>query len=271
MKKIIAASAGLLLVGSIASVASAEVTFTGDARERMAMQRNYDFGNNVNFWDRGQMDDFNAGRIRMLITATTKGGAYAKFRLRLVDGIDNGAANTGRLGGANNNYTDFGYIGIPIGPVTINAGLMPDFTSLWYMYDKRADRVSATWANKMTSVTALFDKAYESAAYSYTSGSAISTNLPYGAGHGHEDNDINQWGVIVTQKFAGDWNLLAVGKYQDNQRNQELYPYASMDSKGNTPDGSGFEGMAQVKGKAGPVRLLGEIAYKKRILSKLWY
>ena len=238
MKKIIAASAGLLLVGSV-SVASAEVTFTGDARERLTLQRNYDFGN---VYANGQQDDFNAGRIRVVVTATTKGGAYAKFRMRLVDGMDDGAVLTGRTGGMNNYYTDYGYIGIPIGPVTINAGLMPDFSSLWYFYDKRADRVSATWANKMTSVTGLFDKIFESA--------ATTTNVGYGALHGHEDNDINQWGVIVNQKFAADWTLMVYGKYQDDQRNQLSFPYAAVDGKGFLPDGSGFEGTVQVKGSA---------------------
>ena len=41
MKKIIAASAGLLLVGSMVSAAHADVTFTGDARERFLMEGNY--------------------------------------------------------------------------------------------------------------------------------------------------------------------------------------------------------------------------------------
>ena len=41
MKKIIAATAGLMLVGGMVTAASAEVTFTGDARERLVMQEKY--------------------------------------------------------------------------------------------------------------------------------------------------------------------------------------------------------------------------------------
>ena len=82
MKKIIAASAGLLLAGSMVSAASAAVTFTGDARERLTLQRDYDFNDKTN--------DFNAGRVRLVVNADTKGGATASVRMRFADGVYDG-------------------------------------------------------------------------------------------------------------------------------------------------------------------------------------
>jgi hypothetical protein len=249
MKKIIAASAALLLVGS-AVVASAEVTFTGDARERLIMQRDYNFGNGVN--GRESMNDRNTGRVRVVVNAVTKGGAYANMRLRFSDGTYDGTLATLGTGGntpTSNYYTDWAYIGIPIGPVTINAGLMPDTASLWFRYDKRFDRLAATWANKMTSVTAQFDKMSEQQLH------AANGDPTFG------DMDWNEWGLVLKQKFAADWGLVAYGVYSDNQTVGRL-----ADGNGHVNDGSGFAGTARVEGPAGPVKLMAELSYVQQDL-----
>ena len=44
MKKVIAAAAGLMLVGTMVGSASADVSFGGDARARAYYQQDYDFG-----------------------------------------------------------------------------------------------------------------------------------------------------------------------------------------------------------------------------------
>jgi hypothetical protein len=248
MKKLIAASAALLLVGS-AVAASAEVTFTGDARERLILQRNYDFGTY------GQQSDYNTGRVRIVVNAVTKGGAYANLRLRFADTkYDTEMANTSlngnsvtggdRRGTASDYYTDWAYLGIPIGPVTINAGLMPDITTLWFRYDKRFDRVAVTYANKMTSVSGMFDKMQEASLDNYGKYATVQT----------QDRDLNQWDLVVKQKFAGNWEMIAAGIYQDNQR-------ADWSAK---QSGSGFLGTIQAKGPAGPVKLLAELSYKEQ-------
>ena len=245
MKKLIAASAALLLVGS-AVAASAEVTFTGDARERLILERNYDFGT----W--GQQNDSNTGRVRIVINAVTKGGAYANLRLRFVDTTYDGTVLSGKSGaaGGTDYYTDWAYLGIPIGPVTINAGLMPDITTLWFRYDKRFDRVAVTYANKMTSVTGTFDKMNESLIDHNGQYTVVPTN----------DLDVNQWDLVVKQKFAGNWELLAAGIYQDNQRAD----WNALQS------GSGFQGTAQVKGPAGPVKLLGELSFRAQDVNETY-
>ncbi len=261
MKKIIAASAALLLVGS-AVVASAEVTFTGDARERFIMQEGYNFGNYYNatndtLTNRKKTTDKDNGRVRVVINATTKGGAYANMRLRFADGTYGGTDATMAAGAKTNYYTDWAYIGIPIGPVTINAGLMPDVASLWFRYDKRFDRLAATWANKTTSVTAQFDKVQETSLVG-----ATGFNDPtFG------DMDINQWGLVLKQKFVQDWNMVAYGVYQDNQTGYKWGDslHAAGTSAGNV-SGSGLAGTIQGTGSAGPVKMLVELSYVNKNL-----
>jgi hypothetical protein len=233
------------------STAFATVTFTGNARERMVMQRDFNFADRTN--------DINYGRVRIVIKAESKGGAFASVRMRFADGVYDGTQLTGKNGGSSNYYTDWAYMGIPIGPITIEAGLMPDFSDPWFRYDIRADRVQATYKNKMTSVTVLYDKLNE---YTDPSTTTYTTIYPVGvvgpltgvaethAGTDFtDDNDINEYGLIVKQKFGADWGMMLYYLYQEDQ----------------TPaDASGSLGTVQVSGKAGPVALTVEGSFKDK-------
>ena len=113
MKKIIAVAAGLLFVGS-AVAASAEVTFTGNTRGRLAIMENY--GTNASH------DDYGNNRFRLKIHATTKGGAYADVQLYMGDAIDQfsggNSAKKGWVGTTNSDsqvFVDWSYMGIPVG------------------------------------------------------------------------------------------------------------------------------------------------------------
>ena len=287
MKKIIAASAGLLLVGSMVSAAHADVTFTGDARERFLMEGNYQTNggsapSNMAWNKNGGENDIDYGRIRLGIDATTKGGAFMSARLILEYNqyasesgapISPGGTNNPQVG-VNGNYnnntplTDFAYIGIPIGPVTITAGRMPDFSSVWFRYDKRLDGIAATYATKTTSVSFMFDKMYED----FFDGYALSTdNSTFGAGT--QDLDVNQWTVIAKQKFVADWSGMFYGIYQDDQRASGSWT-SLKDINKNTTSGSGFQGTLHGEGPAGPVKLMGEFSFAQKDLAtadSTWY
>ena len=242
MKKIIAVAAGALLVGSV-SIASADVTFTGDARERLTWDKDVDFNK--------KQANYDYGRIRLNAQMENKGGAYARVRMifgynsvwdgTAVDHPSSAGTVSGNPIGTQNYETDWAYVGIPIGPVTVEAGLMPDYSSLWFLYDKRFDRLKATFVSpdKNTTVAVLYDKAQE---YIETPAYLLNPN---------EDYDINQWGGMVVQKFAG-WEVMGYGIYQEDQNPTSV------------SDKSGFEGTARVKGPAGPVNLLVEMSYKDK-------
>jgi hypothetical protein len=261
MKKIIAASAGLLLAGSMVSAASAAVTFTGDARERLTLQRDYDFNDKTN--------DFNAGRVRLVVNADTKGGATASVRMRFADGVYDGTNQTGKAGDGSGTdyYTDWAYLGIPIGPVTINAGLMPEIDAdmMFFRYDKRFDRIAATYKAAKTSVTFEYSKQKEytdpttAASTSVAYDPATDTVLVgYKAAHigtdTTDDNDINEYGVMLKQGFAADWSVTAVGLYLEDQ-----VPETAKDI-----DNSGFLGFVNAHGSAGPVKVGVDFAWKDK-------
>jgi hypothetical protein len=265
MKKIIAATAGLLLVGSV-SAASAAVTFTGDARERLILERDYNFVDQTN--------DFNTGRVRLVMNADTKGGATASVRMRFADGVYDGTNQTGKAGDGKGTdyYTDWAYLGIPIGPVTINAGLMPeaDPQAMFFRYDKRFDRLAATYKAAKTSVTLEYSKDKE---YTDPDTTTATTVYPAGGVTGPlegslvthkgtdltKDKDMNEYGVIVKQGFAADWSVMAIGLYKEDQ-----VPKTSAN-----PDNSGFMGFVNANGSAGPVKLGADFAWvDKKILAR---
>ncbi len=237
MKQVIAVAAGVLLVGSMVSSAFAEViftskfaevTFSGDARERLVWNQNTNFDKDTK--------DVNYGRLRIKIDGTTKGGAYFKTRLLLAQGHYNSAGAGESTDGV---HTDYAYIGIPAGPVTIEAGRTPDNASLWFLYDKRFDRISATYANKTTKVVVLYDKRQE-----YVDTPAYDLDRT-------TDQDINGWGVIIDQKI-GDWDAFLLGYSEENQISGEK---------------NGEMGTFRVMGPAGPVSLLAEVSFKSEVIN----
>jgi len=126
MKKVIAAAAGLMLVGTMVGTASADVSFGGDARARYYYQQDYDFGATTTDEETGvttrvrEQDNKWQSRVRIQARATAAGGAYAVGRALYGDGTWNG----GNSGTADID-ADKAYIGVPIGPVTIEAGRVP--------------------------------------------------------------------------------------------------------------------------------------------------
>ena len=66
-----------------------------------------------------------------------------------------------------------------------------------------------------------------------------------------DDNDINEYGVILKQGFAADWSVTAIGLYQEDQ----------VPETATNIDNSGFLGFVNAHGSAGPVKVGVDFAY----------
>ncbi len=165
MKKVIAVAAGLMLTGALVTTASAAVSFSGDARIRGYYETDYDFGRTVPVVE-GQLvprtrtneEDIKANsRYRVKINADAAGGAYVRSRIKIGDGT-HGAVPTSKT----TVTTDYMYVGVPMGPVTIEGGRMPANLTTWFLWDRRYDMIIGKWANDMTGVQFWYHKVVES-------------------------------------------------------------------------------------------------------------
>ena len=229
MKKVIAVAAGLMLTGVMVTTASAAVSFSGDARIRGYYEKDYDFGVGGNQIPSARTDEKDVkanSRYRVKINADAKGGAYVRSRIKIGDG-------THGVGGKTDVTTDYMYIGVPMGPVTIEGGRMPANLTKFFLWDRRFDMIIGKWANDMTGVQFWYHKIAEN-------GDLIN------------DDDVTGYYGLLTQKFAGDWGLTVAGAYIDDATPTDL---------------SGFTGTIGFGGPAGPVILNGEFSYKNSDLS----
>ena len=230
MKKIIVAAAGLLLTGAMVSTASAEpgVSFTGDARTRSFYKQDYNFiDSDTSNWN---------SRVRLKMKAESKGGAYAIARVRMADAMWDGAQDqTKATGEGSNIYTDYAYMGAPLGEaVTIEGGLMPFNLTTWSIWDTRTDAANVSYKSDMTTVTAFYHKMDE-----FDNNVPASVDLV-------EDDDIDRYGGILNQKFDGGWGLVAAVFYQDDKQ---------------VTDHSGVGVVGEVTGAIGAANVLGTAAW----------
>ena len=92
------------------SFAAADVTVGGDARVRYNQKTMKDDVEN-------DIDASGNSRIRITVDAKSDDGMYMKSRFSTADGT---------MGGSRDIKTDYGFIGIPLGPVTIEGGRVQD-------------------------------------------------------------------------------------------------------------------------------------------------
>ena len=230
MKKVIAAAAGLMLVGAMVSTASAAVTFSGDARVRAYYQTDYDLGREADGVRTNEKEQSWSSRVRVIIRAESKGGAYARARIRMADTTWDGTNLTRDRGAGSNSYVDYAYIGVPMGQFLFQGGLMPANLTKFTYWDRRADQAVLQWANDMTTLFLWYQKAAE-----FTN---PATDFI-------DDEDVDVWIGGWKQKFAGDMGITAVLGYQDDQ----------------TPvDASDWFGTINFTGPVGPVALEAELA-----------
>ena len=229
MKKVIAVAAGLMMTGALVTTASAAVSFSGDARVRGYYEKDYDFGAQPRT---NEKKVFANSRYRVKVHADAAGGAYVRSRIKISDGT-HGSVPSAKT----DVVTDYMYLGIPIGPVTIEGGRMPANITTFFLWDRRYDMIIGKWANDMTGVQVWYNKLVES-------GDLI------------DDNDVTGIYGVLTQKFAGDWGLTLAGAY-------------IVDDVTEAPlnDRSGFTGTVEVGGPAGPVSLTAAFAYQEADLT----
>ena len=245
MKKVLVAGAALLLVGGMVGTALAEVNLSGDARVRWVYKDKYDFGNS----DQDATNYFDS-RMRVKVNAKAKGGAYMKARIRMDDfkwdGQGWGAHKEGK-----NIWVDYGYIGVPVGPVEVVGGTIAwtvDSKALFYE-DQRPSMLVLQY--KGDSAKAWFGLEVMD--------DFVNTNDDL------EDNNERAWHLGAEFKATPDWTVKAYGMYVDDQRDwtDGTDPDTGEDILvKRTGDNSGFKGTAYVDGKVGALGLYGQIAYK---------
>ncbi len=251
MKKLIVAAAGLMLAGAMVTPASAVVggvTFNSDARARGQYFSGYK-ATGVDLADGTILNDSDTSnwnsRVRLKAKAETKGGAYAIVRIRMADAKWDGTKQTRALGEGSNIYTDYAYIGSPLGdssPVSIEAGLLPFNITKWSVYDVRVDGVHVKYASDMTTVVGFYHKTDE---YEQD---ALGVVVPYDIVN---DDDKDRYGVLVDQKFDGGWGVIGSIWMSNNDQAQTV-------DQG-IDDGVGVA--AEVTGTAGNVGILGDFAW----------
>ena len=220
MKKLIVAAAGLMLVGAMVSNASAEagMSFKGDARARGLYRDNYYFGELTDATGKKLDDDKSQwqSRVRVIFQGESKGGAYANARVRFADSTWDGSQKTRALGEGSNIYTDWAYVGTPMGPLAVEAGLMPWNITRWAMWDQRVDGLNVKYANDMTTVMAFYQKLDE---FDETDIAPVYLNgVPVGTMDLVNNDNMDRYGVYLNQKFDGGWGLVGAVLYQNDDQ-----------------------------------------------------
>jgi len=271
MKKVLLAGAALMLVGGIASTASAAavepgVKVTGDARVRMFyMSDDYvDFGNAINttlpytYNNYNNTDDANTdmdSRIRINITGTAAGGAYAKARLRITDtslmgDLDTDTAAIGTSVDHDNIWTDIALVGIPftdnftleLGRYRSTYGPLPGTYNFFY------DDVNLSGARgiiKMGDVE--INPFIEWMEEAQNDGTTVDKL---------QDNDEMRFGAHAKGKINKDWTIGGMLGYQSDERKETVSSgYAGFEAN------EGFFGSVYATGKSGAFGLTGELAF----------
>ena len=173
MKKYISTALALAMVGAMAASASAaEVTIGGDMRVRGISHD--DYGTDYERYDQ---------RVRLTVKAAAAGGASVNLRFRTDgnNGMWNGGANTGAAD--NGMYTDYAYITVPVGSVTINAGRQMDaWGHRLDAFEDAVDRLAFSTKMGDVDVTAYADKTAEDT---------------------FNNDDDDAYGVVLETKVAG--------------------------------------------------------------------
>ena len=241
MKKVIAAAAGLMLVGTMVGSASADVSFGGDARARAYYQQNKDFGRTTVDEETGavtrnnEQQNFVNSRVRIQARATAPGGAYAVGRAlygaATWDGGNSGTADIG---------ADKAYIGVPMGMTLLQAGRLPTdllrSTSFFEQDITRDGLQFDVMATDMATIGLWYFIAYEASA----NGDLV------------DDNDVSDYGIYADLKFGGDWGTRMGILYRDDQ--------VLNDGR----DDDGAYGGIEFAGPGGPLAISGAVAFDDR-------
>lgn len=240
MKKLICVAAAFAMVAGVATVASAEVNLSGDARARVKYKDSGIADNSVTNWD---------SRIRVVLHATTESGAYMKARLRFLDGTWGlGNEYSSAAKGSNNVWSDYAFLGFKVGNLDVAAGKMPIAFSPWFLDDERADRFRILYKTGGTAVAFTYDKKiyeYKTLVNSVTvpmnvNGAIVDTIVQVPGNPIGGDKDV--WGVTFRQKFGDNAKMGVRAVYVSDMTNADLDGFkgsinGSMAVAGNTISG----------------------------------
>ena len=248
MKKVIAAAAGLMLVGTMVGTASAAVSFGGDARVRGYYQQNYDFGQTETIIvdpdatipeervrRAREQDNKVQSRVRIQARAEAPGGAYAVGRALYGNGTwDGGNSGTADID------ADKAYIGVPMGMTLFQGGRLPtDLLRSTSFFEQDVTRDGLQFDIMPTDMATI-------GLWYFVNYEAVQND------DFQDDQDIVDYGIYADVKFAGDWGTRLGVLYRDDQVARE----------GRDTDGA-FGGI-EFAGPGGPVAISGAIAFDDR-------
>ncbi|PIE58886.1 MAG: hypothetical protein CSA33_00870 [Desulfobulbus propionicus] len=252
MKKILAASAALIMAGSCFTVTNAMaadeagITFGGDARFRVRYLDNIDFGNsNKDAYDKWD------SRFRLKVNAKAAGGAYAKTRIRTTETIFNGEVDAG----SNKNiWADYGYIGIPLGTnFTLEGG-----------------KYSVTYGNafliedlKMTGVRGIYKT---DAMELITFYEIMKEGQAGNANDKMKDNDTLRYGATLSANMDA-WTIGFIAAYQSDDTTDEVVDPVTEATSYADVENEGFFGSVFLSGDMGMFALETELAYAEEGLT----
>lgn len=253
MKKVLVAGAALMVAGGMyaATVSAAAVEpgvkITGDARVRLFYQDdNYgDFGNIDEDESNTDMDS----RIRLNITGTAAGGAYAKARIRMYEGyatdIDNDPS-TSSLDNSNI-WVDIAHVGIPFNDnFTLEAGKYrstygPLGTTYNFFYDDvHLSGLRGIIKFNDVTINPFIEWVEESQTYSSSNINKI------------KDNDAMRYGAHIKGQLNKDWAVGGMLGYQSDEREEDNF----------VPNyqNEGFFGSIYTNGKVNAFGFVAELA-----------
>lgn len=268
MKKVLLTGAALMLAGGMVSTASAAavepgVKITGDARIRLFyMSEEYKNTFGITPDPVGAPYDSQTNldtRVRLDITGTAAGGAYAKARVRMYESVmgdmDTDLNGAKDLNGTNI-WVDKAYIGIPfndtftveVGKYRSTYGPLPTTNNFFY------DDVHLTGARGIIKIDNVeINPFIEWMEEAQTDEYKNATNkADYNA-----DNDEIRFGVHAKAKLNKDWTIGGMLGYQSDSRTEYAYTtnaYTGFEAN------EGFFGSLYGTGKAGQFAISGEFA-----------
>lgn len=256
MKKVLVAGAALMLVSGIASTASAAavepgVKITGDARVRlwyMSDEYKDGYGNkSPNVGHYGSQTNMDS-RVRLNVTGTAAGGAYAKARIRMYESLmgDNDTDPSPLGSKSGDIWVDMAYVGIPFSDMfTLEVGKYrstygPQPTTYNFFYDD----VHLTGFRGIVKV----DNVEINPFVEWMEEAQSDDVSPQDK---NEDNDEIRFGVHAKAKLNKDWTIGGMVGYQTDERVETLGVFEANE---------GFFGSIYAAGKSGQFGFYGELA-----------
>lgn len=267
MKKVLLTGAALMLAGGMVSTASAAaiepgVKITGDARVRfwyMSEEYKDNYGNPTTTSGYSSLTPYDSQtnldtRVRLDITGTAAGGAYAKARIRMYEStmgdMDTDLGGASALNGTNI-WMDKAYIGIPfndtftveVGKYRSTYGPLPTTYNFFY------DDVHLTGARGIIKIDNIEINPFIEWMEEAQNDSTTTKDK-------NADNDEIRFGVHAKAKLNKDWTIGGMLGYQSDARTEVAYTTANNGFEAN----EGFFGSVYGIGKAGQFAINGEFA-----------